>query len=286
MLCPFCKTQTSRLIDNYQKFRALDAEVLVVYPGTRDHVDEFIEAAKKTEKRQVDEVPFPIVLDEEMKAVDFFSIRSNLAHPSTYVIDKKGNVKLAYVGKDMSADRPSVNGHFDADRSIQQLRVDDPSSKSVVVVGLKPKPISLCRIIDSHAEDSDQCRFHETDVPKLPGGRRNSATSNMQRHALVNMNINPSRPVDKILSLAVERGLLNRQDCDRLIREAECRSANPIDLAMEQSLLDGRTDRISASLDLIQTSSFRVTRFWISSAQVPLVLCIALDSSGSTASSL
>lgn len=108
MLCPFCKTQTSRLIDNYQKFRALDAEVLVVYPGTRDHVDEFIEAAMKTEKRQVDEVPFPIVLDEEMKAVDFFSIRSNLAHPSTYVIDKKGNVKLAYVGKDMSADRPSV----------------------------------------------------------------------------------------------------------------------------------------------------------------------------------
>ena len=108
MLCPFCKTQTSRLIDNYQKFQALDAEVLVVYPGTRDHVDEFIEAAMKTEKRQVDEVPFPIVLDEEMKAVDFFSIRSNLAHPSTYVIDKKGNVKLAYVGKDMSADRPSV----------------------------------------------------------------------------------------------------------------------------------------------------------------------------------
>lgn len=108
MLCPFCKTQTSRLIDNYQKFQALDAEVLVVYPGTRDHVDEFIEAAMKTEKRQVDEVPFPIVLDEEMRAVDFFSIRSNLAHPSTYIIDKKGNVKLAYVGKDMSADRPSV----------------------------------------------------------------------------------------------------------------------------------------------------------------------------------
>jgi peroxiredoxin len=108
MLCPFCKTQTSRLIDNYQKFRALDAEVLVVYPGTRGHVDEFIEAAKKTEKRQVDEVPFPIVLDEEMAAVDFFNIRSNLAHPSTYIIDKQGNVKLAYVGQDMSADRPSI----------------------------------------------------------------------------------------------------------------------------------------------------------------------------------
>jgi len=108
MLCPFCKTQTSRLIENYGKLQALDAEVLVVYPGTRDHVDEFIEAAKKTEKRQVDEVPFPIVLDEEMRAVDFFRIRSHLAHPSTYIIDKKGNVALAYVGKDMSADRPSI----------------------------------------------------------------------------------------------------------------------------------------------------------------------------------
>ena len=109
VLCPFCKTQTSRLVDNYDKFRASDAEVLVVYPGTRDHVEEFIEAAKKTEKQQVDQIPFPIVLDEQMTAVDFFRILRNLAHPSTYVIDKAGNVRLAYVGKDMSADRPSVS---------------------------------------------------------------------------------------------------------------------------------------------------------------------------------
>ena len=107
-LCPLCSTQTSRLIDNYEKFRALDTEVLVVYPGTRDHVEEFIAAAKTAEKRQIAEVPFPIVLDEAMTAVDFFNIRSNLAHPSTYIIDKRGNVSLAYVGKDMSADRPSV----------------------------------------------------------------------------------------------------------------------------------------------------------------------------------
>jgi len=109
VLCPFCKTQTSRLVDNYDKFQAADAEVLVVYPGTRDHVEEFIEAAKKTEKQQVDQIPFPIVLDEQMTAVDYFRIRANLAHPSTYVIDKAGNVRLAYVGKDMSADRPSVS---------------------------------------------------------------------------------------------------------------------------------------------------------------------------------
>jgi len=108
MLCPFCKTQTSRLVANYDKFEALDTEVLVVYPGARDHLDEFIEAAKKTEKKEVDEVPFPLVLDEDLSAVGFFNINSNLAHPSTFIIDKQGNVRLAYVGEDMSADRPSV----------------------------------------------------------------------------------------------------------------------------------------------------------------------------------
>ena len=108
MLCPFCKTQTSRLVANYDKFAELDTEILVVYPGTRDHLDEFIAAAKKSEKAEVDSVPFPLLLDEDLKAVGYFNISSNLAHPSTFIIDKRGNVRLAYVGADMTADRPSV----------------------------------------------------------------------------------------------------------------------------------------------------------------------------------
>ena len=82
MLCPFCKTQTSRLVANYDRFQETDTEVLVVYPGQRDHVEEFIEAAKTTDKVQVDSVPFPIVLDENLGATSYFNIRSNLAHPS------------------------------------------------------------------------------------------------------------------------------------------------------------------------------------------------------------
>lgn len=109
MLCPFCKTHTSRLVANYERFQELDTEVLVVYPGTRDHLDEFIEAAKTSGKAQVQAVPFPIVLDEEFNATDFFNIRSQLAHPSTFIIDKHGNLLLAYVGADMTADRPSVD---------------------------------------------------------------------------------------------------------------------------------------------------------------------------------
>lgn len=108
MLCPFCKTQTSRLVANFDRFQELDTIVLVVYPGARDHLDEFIEAAKTTEEKQVSQIPFPLVLDEKLEAVKFFNISSNLAHPSTFIIDKQGDVKLAYVGADMTADRPSV----------------------------------------------------------------------------------------------------------------------------------------------------------------------------------
>lgn len=108
MLCPFCKTQTSRLVANYDKFKELNTEILVVYPGARDHLDEFVEAAKQSEKSAVDSVPFPLVLDEDLSAVSYFNIASNLAHPSTFIIDKSGNVRLAYVGADMSADRPSI----------------------------------------------------------------------------------------------------------------------------------------------------------------------------------
>ena len=108
MLCPFCQTQTSRLVSNYDKFKERDCEVIVVYPGSGEHLDEFVKAALKTEKEQVDKVPFPIVLDKDFVATNYFDIHSKLAHPSTYLIDKKGGVQFAYVGSDMTADRPSI----------------------------------------------------------------------------------------------------------------------------------------------------------------------------------
>ena len=108
MLCPFCTTQTSRLVANYDKFKERDCEVIVVYPGPEDRLQDFIQAALKIEKDQVDRVPFPIVLDEDFAATDFFDIHSKFAHPSTYLIDKQGSVQFAYVGNDMTADRPSI----------------------------------------------------------------------------------------------------------------------------------------------------------------------------------
>ena len=106
-LCPFCQTQSSRLVANYEQFANRDAQVLLVYPGGREHLQDFIDAAQKSEKEEVDDVPFPILLDEDLTAVNFLQIAADLALPSTYILDKQGSVRFAYVGEAPN-DRPSV----------------------------------------------------------------------------------------------------------------------------------------------------------------------------------
>lgn len=106
-LCPFCRTQSSRLVANYEDFAKRDAEILLVYPGGSEHLEEFIDAAKVSEKKEVDQIPFPILLDSDLKAVNFLQIAADLAFPSTYILDKEGDVRFAYVGEEIN-DRPSV----------------------------------------------------------------------------------------------------------------------------------------------------------------------------------
>ncbi len=121
MICPYCKTQTSRLIANYKKFAAADAEVIVVFPGDRGKLDDFMKAALETEKEEIDTVPFPIVLDEDFVATDFFDIRGSLVEPSTFILDKKGKVQLAYVAQENNTtDRPSVTAMLKKLKQVNQ----------------------------------------------------------------------------------------------------------------------------------------------------------------------
>ena len=106
-ICPYCQTQSSRLIANYQQFADRDAEILLVYPGDPDTVGPFLEAVAKAGQTMAADVPFPVLLDEGLKAVDFFQIRDNLALPATFILDRQGAVRFAYVGSGVS-DRPSV----------------------------------------------------------------------------------------------------------------------------------------------------------------------------------
>ncbi len=115
-ICPYCATQTSRLIANYSKFQALGAEVLVVYPLEKPEdaprLDEFVANVVKSLPAAEHKVPFPLLLDVELKAVDQLGIRYNLSKPATYIFDKEGQLRFAYVGGSL-ADRPSIKALLD-----------------------------------------------------------------------------------------------------------------------------------------------------------------------------
>jgi peroxiredoxin len=104
-LCPFCLAQASRLIKNYPEFSRRQAEVVVVFPGPKEHVYDFSRSSQAD--AAASKFPFPLVLDEDLKVVDKLGIRGNLAKPSTFILDKQGRVRFAYVGTS-TADRPSV----------------------------------------------------------------------------------------------------------------------------------------------------------------------------------
>jgi peroxiredoxin len=77
----------------------------VVFPGPKGHLDDFTRSARNLAENAA--VPFRLLLDPDFKAVDQLSIRGELAKPSTYILDKQGQVRFAYVGASLS-DRPSL----------------------------------------------------------------------------------------------------------------------------------------------------------------------------------
>jgi peroxiredoxin len=104
-VCPNCSAQTSRLVSNYEEFVKRNTEIVVVYPGPAEHLQEYINVSRAQAGNLP--VPFPILLDEKFAAVDRLGIRGDLAKPSTYILDKEGQVRFAYVGA-TTADRPSL----------------------------------------------------------------------------------------------------------------------------------------------------------------------------------
>ena len=115
-ICPYCSTQTSRLIANYAKFQEQQAEVIVVYPlekpADTPRLDEFVARAVLKLPAAEKSVPFPLLLDVELKAVDALGIRKDLSKPATYIFDKSGQLHFAYVGASL-ADRPSIKAMLD-----------------------------------------------------------------------------------------------------------------------------------------------------------------------------
>lgn len=110
-ICPYCSTQVASYIQNYAAIADRQAQVLVLYPvekladGPRKEL--FLQKSREVLNDPNRPIPFPVLLDVELKAVDALGIRRNLSKPATYLLDRSGRVQFAYVGNSL-ADRPSV----------------------------------------------------------------------------------------------------------------------------------------------------------------------------------
>jgi peroxiredoxin len=106
VFCPYCLAQAGSLAAKYEEFKSRGAEVLLVFPGPGEKAAEF---AKQVQSKAdgVKAMPYPVCVDKDCSACDQLGIRGDMAKPSTFILDRDGEVVYAYVGKSTS-DRPSV----------------------------------------------------------------------------------------------------------------------------------------------------------------------------------
>ncbi|MAI73888.1 MAG: hypothetical protein CMM01_23725 [Rhodopirellula sp.] len=110
-VCVYCASQTSRWARRFEELEPYNAQLAVIFPT--ENAEEAVkidELEKRIRKGQIpnEEIPYPILLDINLSSVDQLGIRSDLAKPSTYIIDREGRVRFAYVGESI-ADRPTVD---------------------------------------------------------------------------------------------------------------------------------------------------------------------------------
>lgn len=118
-VCPYCTTYTAQLATRYEEIKALGGELLLVYP-TRDTDEaraiEFTDAVNEILEAEGKEgLPFPVFLDRGLVATMRFNLTGDLTKPSTFVLDRAGVIRYAYVGN-APDERPAV------DRVIEELR--------------------------------------------------------------------------------------------------------------------------------------------------------------------
>ncbi len=123
-VCPMCTTYTAQISASYSKIKDAGGEVLLVFPGEESKVDEFIAACRAIQEEEgPGALPFPVLLDPKLTAVDRFHLRADLSRPATYVLDAVGDVRYAFVGKEPH-ERPSV------ERILSEVQAAQAGSRS------------------------------------------------------------------------------------------------------------------------------------------------------------
>lgn len=110
-VCFYCASQTSRWARRFDELDPYGAQLVVIFPTeSEEEASKLGELNKRIRGGKIpnEDIPYPILLDINLASVDQLGIRSDLAKPSTYIIDREGRVRFAYVG-DSIADRPTVD---------------------------------------------------------------------------------------------------------------------------------------------------------------------------------
>lgn len=96
--CPACSRQVGQYIAEAEKFQELGAKVLLIYPGPSEALQE--KAKEFTEDFNFSD-NFYFALDPDYSMVNKYGLRwdapKETAYPSTFVINKKGNVVYAKI---------------------------------------------------------------------------------------------------------------------------------------------------------------------------------------------
>lgn len=98
--CPLCTKQVQDFVSRAPDFRARGVQVLMVYPGPAEklaeHAQEFLGNKQWPEE-------FLFALDPDYELTRKYGLRweakKETAYPSTFIIDREGKVRFAYVSK-------------------------------------------------------------------------------------------------------------------------------------------------------------------------------------------
>jgi len=104
-VCIGCSLYTMALADAQKDFAEENAQVVLVYPGEADSVAAFLDAIRNLSPDFV--LPFPVLLDVNLRAVNALGIKDDLAQPATIIVDEDGIVRYAVAGN-WADERPPV----------------------------------------------------------------------------------------------------------------------------------------------------------------------------------
>ncbi len=143
-ICPYCSTQTAHYIRDYARFQERGLEVLLVYPvevrEDSPRLEAFLTDARTRLGDPQRPVPFPVLFDVELTAVNHLGIRKDLSKPATYIVDSGGNVRYAYVGSHWG-DRPTAGAVArEADRLGIGLQPDTNAANTSAANTSETKP--------------------------------------------------------------------------------------------------------------------------------------------------